>query len=68
MPAEKQQRLVVVSNRLPTVIARTEGGWQIEPASGGLVTAMAPVMKARDGLWLGWPGCDEEAPIRNNLV
>jgi len=63
MPAEKQQRLVVVSNRLPTVIARTEDGWQIEPASGGLVTAMAPVMKARDGLWLGWPGCDEEAPI-----
>ena len=50
-------RLVIVSNRLPVVLKQDDaGGWQAEPGSGGLVTAMAPILKDRGGLWIGWPG------------
>ncbi len=57
------KRLLVVSNRLPVVIGARDGDWTIIPGSGGLVTALAPVMRQRQGLWIGWPGCGEEAPI-----
>jgi len=50
-------RLVVASNRLPVSLERTDGGaWRAQPAAGGLVTALDPVMRRRGGLWLGWPG------------
>lgn len=51
------QRLIVVSNRLPVAAVRAKGGaWSLLPGSGGLVTALAPVLEARGGLWVGWPG------------
>lgn len=49
-------RLVVVSNRLPFSFRRTAAGWQAEPGSGGLVTALLPVLRNRGGTWIGWPG------------
>ena len=60
-----KNRLVVVSNRLPIAINRTGGSWQIKSGEGGLVTAMAPLMKANQGVWVGWPGCGPEAPIED---
>lgn len=58
-----KERMVVVSNRLPIVVSEEQGGWQIEAGSGGLVTALAPLMRANHGVWVGWPGCDEQAPL-----
>jgi alpha,alpha-trehalose-phosphate synthase [UDP-forming] len=49
-------RLIVVSNRLPFAFRRTAGGVRAEPASGGLVTALLPVLRNRRGVWIGWPG------------
>jgi len=50
-------RLIVVSNRLPVVISRTKKtGWHVKQGSGGLVTALAPVLKNRGGIWIGWTG------------
>jgi trehalose 6-phosphate synthase/phosphatase len=49
-------RLLVVSNRLPIVLARKNGGWTLKSGSGGLVSALAPVLSHRGGLWVGWPG------------
>ncbi len=52
-----QNRLIIVSNRLPVVLKEDPfGSWQVKPGSGGLVTAMAPVLRDRGGLWIGWPG------------
>ncbi len=49
--------MMVVSNRLPIILDQNEQGeWQARPGSGGLVTALAPVLKNRGGLWIGWPG------------
>ena len=64
--AEQQpevHRLVVVSNRLPVVLHRKpEQPWTVTQGHGGLVTALAPVLRNRGGLWIGWPGTtDAEA-------
>ena len=63
MSQEQKRRLLVVSNRLPAVVERRGDDWQIAPGSGGLVTALAPVMREQQGLWIGWPGCGDEAPL-----
>ncbi len=56
----KPKRLVVVSNRLPIVLNRTgHREWKIQPGSGGLVTALGPVLRHRGGLWIGWLGLPE---------
>jgi alpha,alpha-trehalose-phosphate synthase [UDP-forming] len=50
------RRLLVVSNRLPIVLEKKETGWTLKSGSGGLVSALAPVLSHRGGLWIGWPG------------
>ena len=50
------RRLLVVSNRLPIVLEKNEGQWSLKPGSGGLVSALAPVLSHRGGMWIGWPG------------
>jgi alpha,alpha-trehalose-phosphate synthase [UDP-forming] len=49
-------KILIVSNRLPIRIARQEGEISIQPGTGGLVTALAPVLKGRGGAWVGWDG------------
>jgi len=50
-------RLIVVSNRLPFTFKHAPGGrWRVEAGSGGLVTALLPVLRNRGGTWVGWPG------------
>jgi trehalose 6-phosphate synthase len=65
MDERKSKRLVIVSNRLPIVLDEEAGDWRITPGSGGLVTALAPIMRRNAGLWVGWPGCGEEAPLND---
>lgn len=55
----RDRRLVVVSNRLPIVIEGSDERAAITQASGGLVTAMVPILKKKKGLWIGWPGFTE---------
>jgi trehalose 6-phosphate synthase len=52
---------VVVANRLP--VDRNVGAdgvprWRRSP--GGLVSAIAPVMRRRQGTWIGWTGAPDE--------
>ncbi|HEX6266487.1 MAG TPA: trehalose-6-phosphate synthase, partial [Burkholderiales bacterium] len=54
-------RLIVVSNRLPFAFSRAGGRWRAEPASGGLVTALLPVLRNRGGTWVGWTGASGTA-------
>lgn len=54
-------RLLVVSHRLPIVLAREEGGrWTARSAGGELTRALAPVLEESGGVWIGWPGIAEE--------
>ncbi len=50
------RRLVVVSNRLPYNPSRTSGGIRYAKGSGGLVTALDPILRLTSGLWIGWDG------------
>jgi trehalose 6-phosphate synthase len=53
VPAE----LVIVANRLPVDRVTGPDGepeWRASP--GGLVTAIEPVLRANNGVWIGWPG------------
>ncbi|MEW6412789.1 MAG: trehalose-6-phosphate synthase [Candidatus Zixiibacteriota bacterium] len=58
-----EKKLFVVSNRLPIIVDRHEDQWLVNASSGGLITALAPLMRANHGLWMGWPGCRPEAPV-----
>ena len=60
---QPQPRLVAVSNRLPIRVAGEGRERRLEPGSGGLVTAMAPVLRNRGGLWIGWSGATDDADI-----
>ncbi len=65
-PPPGEFEFVVVANRLP--VDRVDGGdgdeddveWRTSP--GGLVSALAPIMRDGDGVWIGWAGSSGTAP------
>ena len=65
-----RSRLLVVSNRLPFAVRPgARGRWNVDPGSGGLVTALLPVLGDRGGTWIGWPGaCGERGEFDEALA
>lgn len=52
-----ESRLLLVSNRLPITIRRSEGGrYDFSMSSGGLVTGLSGLAKSTTFQWFGWPG------------
>ncbi len=49
-----RRRVVVVANRLPVQQDAETGSWKTSP--GGLVRALQPILRERDGAWVGWAG------------
>ncbi len=48
---------IVVANRLPADLERLkDGSERWKPSPGGLVAALEPFLRAREGAWIGWPG------------
>jgi trehalose 6-phosphate synthase/phosphatase len=64
----RSHHLVIVSNRLPVTIERKSGKPQVEPSSGGLVTALRPLLKDCAGVWIGWTGTDASPEIERVLM
>ncbi len=66
MAKSSKSSFVVVANRLPVDrVERSEGSeWRTSP--GGLVTALEPVLREHDGIWIGWPGSaiDDDAAFQ----
>ncbi|MDF0528325.1 trehalose-6-phosphate synthase [Tsukamurella sp. 8F] len=59
-PSSDAADFVVVANRLPVDVVRDADGtltWKQSP--GGLVTALKPILAARQGAWVGWPGAPD---------
>ncbi|MBO0844418.1 MAG: trehalose-6-phosphate synthase [Nocardioides sp.] len=57
MTTNGSAELVIVANRLPVDRVTHDDGsseWRVSP--GGLVTALEPIMRANEGVWVGWPG------------
>src|SRR6266705_4128510 len=53
-------RLIVVSNRLPLTLRKADGHWTTERSSGGLASAMNPILRRNGGDWIGWAGASGE--------
>lgn len=62
MPADEANlndgsRLLIISNRLPLTIKRTDDGqYNFSMSSGGLVTGLSGLSKTMTYEWYGWPG------------
>ncbi|QTM98292.1 trehalose-6-phosphate synthase [Sediminibacillus dalangtanensis] len=60
---QKGSTFLVLANRLPVDSYTDENGniqWKRSP--GGLVTALEPMLKKREGAWIGWAGGTSEPP------
>ncbi len=62
--------MIVVSNRLPlTVCEPSDKRSALRAGSGGLITALGPVMRARGGVWIGWPGfCGDDQELAERFT
>ena len=62
MPVETpspESRLLLVSNRLPISIDRTEdGNFSFSISSGGLVSGLSGLKRTTTFQWYGWPGLE----------
>ncbi|KAL1980091.1 hypothetical protein VTN96DRAFT_4652 [Rasamsonia emersonii] len=71
-PSPGGGRLLLVSNRLPITIRRSEGGkYEFSMSSGGLVTGLSGLAKTTTFQWYGWPGLevpeDEISTVKSRL-
>ncbi len=68
-------RLLIASNRLPFSVSRGEGGIELKPSSGGLVSGISSYLdfmrnstvKDFEYLWIGWPGSYIENELQNEF-
>ncbi len=62
-------RLLIVSNRLPISIEKTENKLDFKRSVGGLATGLSSFYKSYESLWIGWPGITlEDIEGRENEV
>src|SRR4051812_6828432 len=52
--------MILVSNRLPVTIDWVDETPNLHPSTGGLVTALVPIVREVGGCWVGWTGTDNE--------
>lgn len=56
---KQESRLLLVSNRLPITIKRSnDGKYDYSMSSGGLVTGLSGLSKTTTFQWYGWPGLE----------
>lgn len=58
-----KDRMILVSNRLPVSIENNGDGFYVTPSSGGLVTALRPLLQQSAGAWVGWTGTDDSHEV-----
>jgi trehalose 6-phosphate synthase/phosphatase len=62
------RELVIVSNRLPLSFEKTDGELNVRPSSGGLVTALEPLLREQGGVWIGSAGTERDPRITEELT
>jgi len=64
--------LVIVSNRLPVTVKKTDGKLEFSPGSGGLASGLGDYTKGkkRGTKWIGWPGlsCDNLSAAERRTI
>ena len=60
---KNEARLLLVSNRLPITIKRSDDGkYDFSMCSGGLVSGLSGLSKSTTFQWYGWPGLEVPEP------
>jgi trehalose 6-phosphate synthase/phosphatase len=59
--------LVIVSNRIPLTFATENGTLKAHPGSGGLISALEPLLRDHGGTWVGSAGTEDSARVRQLL-
>ncbi len=49
-------QVLIVSNRLPVTVKRTNGTLTYETSMGGLSSGLSGYVNGRNNVWIGWPG------------
>ncbi len=60
MPKRADRALIVVANRMPFTVTSEADGPRVAHSPGGLVAAVAPVLREQGGTWIGWNGVDRD--------
>ncbi|MDX1765616.1 MAG: bifunctional alpha,alpha-trehalose-phosphate synthase (UDP-forming)/trehalose-phosphatase, partial [Candidatus Saccharimonadales bacterium] len=66
--SDSNKNLIIVSNRLPVSVSKVDGKLVYSQSSGGLATGLSSVAKAKDSLWIGWPGISLEETTKNERL
>jgi trehalose 6-phosphate synthase/phosphatase len=51
-------KTIIVSNRLPVKISKTDDTYTLSSSEGGLATGLGSIYKQGDNKWIGWPGVE----------
>ena len=62
------RELVIVSNRLPLSFEKEGEQLRVKASSGGLVTALQPLLQEHGGIWVGSAGTEQDARIPEELA
>jgi trehalose 6-phosphate synthase/phosphatase len=61
-------KTIIVSNRLPVKVSKTEDGYNLSLSEGGLATGLGSIYKHGHNIWVGWPGIEiTEEHDRENI-
>ncbi len=69
------RRFVIVSNRLPFSVVRSDGGYEYHETTGGVVTGLSSYLTSigsdpdapAEYLWVGWPGATIEPGAQQEI-
>ncbi|MFD1466953.1 bifunctional alpha,alpha-trehalose-phosphate synthase (UDP-forming)/trehalose-phosphatase [Hymenobacter caeli] len=61
-------KTIIVSNRLPTKVQRTENGLTFQPSEGGLATGLGSIYRQDGNAWVGWPGLFLEDAAEEDFI
>ena len=62
------RELVIISNRLPLSFEKDGDSLKVKASSGGLVTALEPLLQEHGGVWVGAAGTEEDPRIAEELA
>lgn len=65
--SENYGRLVIVSNRLPISFEKNGEELKVKASSGGLISALEPLLKKNGGVWVGNAGTEESGETEELL-
>lgn len=64
----RENKTIIISNRLPIRIERHNGKLHFLPSEGGLATGLGSIYKRGNNIWIGWPGFTPESPDEEDFI